>query len=673
MISKNDVLFGKYEIEALIGSGNFGEVYRVREVETDRILALKILRASASQTDFTEASLLGQLAHPNIVQFYTYEKNDRQLAFVMEYMNGGSLADLCDLEGSLSPEKATSLMIQVCKGMEFAHSKNVIHRDLKPENILINTDGKVKVADFGVAKALAEKSAASTTIGTPYYMAPEQFDGKYGIGVDVYALGCIFYHLLKGAPPFTGTHGEVVKGHLMKAPQIPAHWPQPVSELLESCLAKDPDKRPANAGMFLKQLELLAKLEEDPDATHIVKRSATMFAQKKSKDPRLVKEPEDKAAGNSAGRSNDEQAQTLVEKAEYFMDQGDFTKARKYFELAKEADNNFVSFAERTDQLEKQEKVWLHKQEAEKALSSGDLTKAQSAMKSVEQLTGEEDAWLTQFQAKISEAAEKQHQEKEEREQYLATLWHPDLKMVEIPAGTFMMGASPDDKEANDSEKPQHEVTVTKPFRMMIYPVTQDLYEKVMGNNPSSFKGDPKCPVEMVSWFDAVNFCTKLSNLERLSPYYHIEKRMSRSDNITCDLNANGYRLPTEAEWERACRAGTTGAQYGLLDEIAWHYGNSDKTTHPVGKKQANTFGLYDMLGNVWEWCNDWYVWDYYSSSPANNPAGPGSGSARVLRGGSWGDTAGTGNLRSSVRGGGYAPDSAGNCGGFRCVRDIEL
>ena len=352
MSVKGDILFGKFEVQQHVGGGTFGEVYRVKEIGTDAVLAIKLLHGKHGDTDLAEAALLRQLDHANIVKFYGYETTAEHLGFVMEYMNGGSLADLCGLEGSLSPEKATSLMIQVCKGMEFAHSKNVIHRDLKPENILINTDGKVKVADFGVAKALAEKSAASTTIGTPYYMAPEQFDGKYGIGVDVYALGCIFYHLLKGAPPFTGTHGEVVKGHLMKAPQIPAHWPQPVSELLEACLAKDPDQRPANAGLLLEQIELLSRLEEDPDATHMVKRSATMFAQKKAKGPEPVKEPEDKAAGNSAGRSNDEQAKTLVEKAEAFMDQGDFEKARRYLESAKEANGDLVAYNEWIDRLE---------------------------------------------------------------------------------------------------------------------------------------------------------------------------------------------------------------------------------------------------------------------------------------------------------------------------------
>ena len=737
MTKANDILFGKFEVQQHVGGGTFGEVYQVKEIGTDAVLAVKLLHGKHDDTDLAEAALLRQLDHANIVKFYGYETTAEHLGFVMEYMDGGSLADLCELEGSVSPEKATSLMIQVCKGMEFAHSKNVIHRDLKPENILLNTDGRVKVADFGVAKALAEKSAASTTIGTPYYMAPEQFDGKYGISVDVYALGCIFYHLLKGAPPFTGTHGEVVKGHLMKAPQIPAHWPQPVSELLKTCLAKDPDKRPADAGQLLEQIKLLAKLDEDPDATHMVKRSATMFAQKKvspSDFAKLVKQPE---AGHSAGRSNDEQAQTLANKAEAFMDRGDFARARKYLELAKEADSDYVAYAERTDRLEVQEKSWPHKQEAETALKKGDLPKAQSALETVKELAGEDDIWLGQFREKLSEILEKQRREEAENQEKLSqekeaqerreaakreklqqekaerarreaeerekqqvetkerarkrkpvksqgVTWrvfllllillavissgvfylllsgdqeteppieekatdsrktatsNPSSGMVPIPGGSFMMGCVPGDSGCGDDEKPRHRVTVDS-FYMDMYEVTQSQYEKVMGKNPSHFKNcGGNCPVESVTWNDAKTYCQK-----------------------------SGKRLPTEAEWEYAARGGKDGEKfYSDVDRIAWYSSNSGSKTHPVGQKQANGYGLYDMSGNVWEWCSDWYGEDYYSSSPANNPAGPSSGKFRVLRGGGWNGY--TRGLCASYRGR-SAPTSGYYSGGFRCVGD---
>jgi formylglycine-generating enzyme len=173
--------------------------------------------------------------------------------------------------------------------------------------------------------------------------------------------------------------------------------------------------------------------------------------------------------------------------------------------------------------------------------------------------------------------------------------------------------------------------------------VTQEQYEAVMGSNPSNFKG-PDLPVERVTWYEAVEYCNELSRQEGLDPCYS-----GSGASMLCDFTANGYRLPTEAEWEYACRAGTeTDFHTGnmthsgsspldpALDRAGWYFGNSGSTTHPVGEKEPNAFGLYDMHGNVWEWCWDWYASDYYASSPAEDPRGPASGSDRVVRGGSW-------------------------------------
>ena len=188
-----------------------------------------------------------------------------------------------------------------------------------------------------------------------------------------------------------------------------------------------------------------------------------------------------------------------------------------------------------------------------------------------------------------------------------------------IPAGTFTMGDS-----TGDEDESPHEVILTKPLKMGVHEVTQTQYEQVMGVNPSYFKGAEN-PVEKVSWEDAVEFCRKLSELPA-------EKAAG-----------NVYRLPTEAEWEHACRAGTTtkfsfGDDASNLGDYAWHRENSGRTTHPVGGKQPNAWGLYDMHGNVWEWCQD--VYGDYSSGAVTDPTGPASGSGRVYRGGRWGSTA---------------------------------
>jgi formylglycine-generating enzyme required for sulfatase activity len=216
------------------------------------------------------------------------------------------------------------------------------------------------------------------------------------------------------------------------------------------------------------------------------------------------------------------------------------------------------------------------------------------------------------------------------------------MKMALIRPGKFMMGEGDD----------RHEVTISKPFYMGVTEVTQAQYEAVMGTNPSDFKGATN-PVEIVSWNDAAEFCKKLSEKTR-----------------------QAVRLPTEAEWEYACRAGTqTAFSFGddpsALGDYAWWAKNSAKTTHPVGQKKPNAWGLYDMHGNVWEWCADWY--EAYPKGSVTDPSGPAIGDRRVLRGGSWYDylvVTGACAFRCAVRNC-FDPNPACRVIGFRCARTL--
>jgi formylglycine-generating enzyme required for sulfatase activity len=220
------------------------------------------------------------------------------------------------------------------------------------------------------------------------------------------------------------------------------------------------------------------------------------------------------------------------------------------------------------------------------------------------------------------------------------------LEMVLIPAGKFLMGSPesegveiadatggpfltgplwPDNNASNGTsdEKPQHWVRITKPFYLGRYLVTQEQWENVMGNNPSDFKG-PKNPVEQMSFEDCRLFVEKLNG----------------------KVGGGKFSLPTEAQWEYACRAGSTtrycfGEKESRPGEYAWYDENSGNKTHPVGEKKPNAWGLYDMHGNVWEWCQDWYDGGYYANSPTDDPTGPSAGSGRVLRGGGWASLAG--------------------------------
>jgi formylglycine-generating enzyme required for sulfatase activity len=233
----------------------------------------------------------------------------------------------------------------------------------------------------------------------------------------------------------------------------------------------------------------------------------------------------------------------------------------------------------------------------------------------------------------------------------------PDMALVE--GGTFQMGSN----NGNDNEKPVHTVTV-RSFYMGKYEVTQKEWREVMGSNPSNFQGDT-LPVEQVSWYDAIEYCNKLSLKEGLTPAYR-----GSGDNIICNFNATGYRLPTEAEWEYAARGGTKDyityeyAGGNSVDSVAWYDGNSDQRPHPVGTKQANSLGLYDMSGNVWEWCWDWY--GDYSGGSQSDPAGTSVGAHRINRGGSWGSAAAY--ARSAYRFG-SPPSYRITYLGFRLVR----
>lgn len=264
-----------------------------------------------------------------------------------------------------------------------------------------------------------------------------------------------------------------------------------------------------------------------------------------------------------------------------------------------------------------------------------------------------------------------------------------NIKMIKLPGGSFNMGSPSSEKGRYHFEGPVHRVKLSS-FFISETEVTQGQWKELMGSNPSEFKNRDDYPVENVSWYDAVEFCNKLSDKYGLEKVYEIDKSKKDLNNknkrdlkswlVKANFSKKGFRLPTEAEWEYACRAGTT---------TAFHFGDSLKSnmanftdskqnnsskgedqgkTTPVKSFKPNAWGLYDMHGNVYEWCWDWYSNNYYRQSPVNNPKGPVSSEYRVLRGGSWYNY--VNDLRSASRSISDPDDRYGSYG-FRITRTL--
>ncbi|MGA2867031.1 MAG: formylglycine-generating enzyme family protein [Verrucomicrobiota bacterium] len=252
----------------------------------------------------------------------------------------------------------------------------------------------------------------------------------------------------------------------------------------------------------------------------------------------------------------------------------------------------------------------------------------------------------------------------------LDLLTRSGVEMVYVPAGQFIMGQ----ERGNPDEAPAHKVMVGA-FLMDKFEVTHRLFAQAQLPNPSHWQDNPNKPVERVRWRDAKQYCNERSLLEGLKPCYN-----EKTVDWDCDFSANGYRLPTEAEWEYACRAGADNPaeldRPDKLRQLAWFADNSGQKTHPVGQKKPNAWGIYDLYGNVAEWCEDLYSPTYYRQSPAADPRGPpnsGKDAKRVIRGGSWKSAADQCRpaLRQAERTGDSDACFSTDYCGFRCVRRV--
>jgi formylglycine-generating enzyme required for sulfatase activity/serine/threonine protein kinase len=636
--------FADWTLQELLGLGGFGEVWKATNPHLPPVALKFCLDPATARFLRNEAELLGRVVsqgkHKGIVALLDTALESDPPCLKCEYVSGGDLTGLIrqwhderpnDLEG-----RVRGVMRELADIIAFAHRLNppIVHRDLKPANILVSKDESgrapssfsLKVADFGIGGIVAthalDARALATTRGrfvptamrgacTPLYASPQQERGEDpDPRDDVYALGVIWYQMLTGK--LVERPGADWRDEL-EGLRMPAE----VVGLLGRCLAVSTERRVPGAGALAEDL---AGLDGPPCRSEKPRKPAIVLMPEPEEDfDQDSDDPFDLAA----------QMQRSLRRAQHVLSQAtdlaeqyaDYAGAVKLLERLPEGfrDSGMLElFRLRRD------RVAGLRQEILAASRARRFAGLRDRIEELLELTPGDEAMR----------------------RLLATVpWEPGpvvvnsagMRLVLIGPGAFRMGAPPNELGRQAFEGPVHEVEVSTRFYLGAAPVTQEQYQKVMGVNPSHFRKVLGCdtrlfPVENVSWEDAVEFCRRLSELPG-------ERQRGRV-----------YRLPTEAEWEYACRAGTDGLPFHFGHALSAAQANFDgrhpyngsgrgdflQRTSPVESYAPNAWGLFDLHGNVWEWCQDFFDEKYYRGSPRRDPTGPARGEARVVRGGSW-------------------------------------
>ncbi|MFA6046711.1 MAG: bifunctional serine/threonine-protein kinase/formylglycine-generating enzyme family protein, partial [Phycisphaerales bacterium] len=679
------LLFGDYVILDKLGQGGMGVVLKARHRRMRRLVAIKMIsRAMMKSPDavkrfYREVEAAARLEHPNIVTAYDASEHDGVHYFAMQYVEGKDLAAVVKDHGPLGVRQAVECILQAARGLQYAHEQGIVHRDIKPANLLLDRKGTVKILDMGLARmeqaAMEERGGDRLTqsgqvMGTGDYMAPEQALNTHEADArsDIYSLGCTLYRLLTGQPPYKGeiftqlflAHREAPIPSLCEArPEVPGE----LDAIFRKMIAKCAHERQQSMTEVIADLEGFlsacrrAPMEEEPSSE-----GALAFLREFTEGATGTRQKaRAKVEHTFDNNGRPETGKDIHERLFWGLDR------RKALAIGLG-----VGAVVLVGALALGIVITIRGRDGRKTT----LRVPEGSQVAVSQ-GGQVDVTLSSFPVSRNGRGAGAEGAAQLQKQWAARLGLPlevtnsiGMKLVLISPGEFEMGSTPEeiewalaegkakfptDKYYFDrvpGEGPRHRVKITKPFYVAVYPVTQGEYEKVMGINPSAFTekqvgvstfqpplsegeakvrpGDAKRvagqdtsrhPVETVSWDDCQEFCRRLSSMP--------EEQKARRE----------YRLPTEAEWEYACRAGTTTRwccgddEDGLLD-VAWFNKNAGGMTHAVGQKKPNAWGLYDMHGNVWQWCADYYDKDYYRQSPGTDPTGPTTGSIRVARGG---------------------------------------
>ena len=644
------MILGRYRVLSELGRGGMGVVYKCFDETAGIEIALKALPPELSQNtqemnDVRENfRLVSRLVHQNIAIYRNLERDSitGNCYLIMEYVSGEDLRSWIRRkreEGGPTLENVIPIIRQVAAALDYAHGEKIIHRDIKPGNIMINEEGHVKVLDFGLAAqihtSMSRISVSSTgeTSGTAPYMAPEQWRGKVqGPAADQYALAVMTYEMLAGHLPFDNPDISVLREAVLNETPDPLEsLPRFVQTAIERAMSKDPAQRYDKCSVFATTLARgQMKSSFSGSRRTAVKGVATIPVAKPVDNPASDRSQQEKKSSERMKTPDRPSAREKVKTP-------DVPSAR-----------------------EKRLKPDVPSLEKKKRNRFGLIV---GIIAAVVVIAGVFVLLFLKTKSDRGASPEAVSAESSDDGKTIVLPGGVEMKMVKIEAGTFEMSRK--DGENYFSEV-AHEATLTRNFYLAKTEVTQAQWKAVMGTEPSNFKGDD-LPVEKVSWNDAMEFCEKLNDSGAAPDGWK-------------------FSLPTETQWEYAARGGNKSKGYKFsgsdkLDEVAWYYENSgdirltvsswsaDKleknhcTTHPVGRKKPNELGLYDMSGNVWEWCLD----DFHDRSDSltaeftrGNDEG---GSRRANRGGAWYDD--LRHCRSSIRNP-DSPDERNRYLGFR-------
>ena len=651
----------KYSVERFVARGGMGYVLK-GEIESGTAVAIKVLildgntQSQAVSRFKQEIDLLRKLHDPNVLRLISHGQEAGLFFFVMDWVDGHDLRSELPKPGK--PEtyvdyaKARDWFEQACEGLSTIHRAGVVHRDIKPSNLLLTREGKLLIADLGVAKQLNGSETSMTCTGqlpgTYFYMAPEQHYAPDLVDQrsDIYSLGFTFWELLTGVRP---------NGVNPSPPSSVNHTvPKEFDDILLAMLANSIKDRPSTMREVLRSLPPpISRPMPEQESVALPGSAADKSKSLESQPPDKPRPPAatepfvQRVAGDQSSTAPD-----YIDRLATALRQGD-ALAKERIAYLRPRIQELVAYLIRRRNL-----IGF----CIAIIACGEVSRLLDSVRPGASVTNS-----------------------------------IGMELIEIPAGKFTMG-SPEDEQGRGRSEAQVTVTLTKPFGLGKTEVTQGQWKSVMGTEPwdgqNFLQSDKDCPATHVSWDDATEFCKKLTDLER------------KSGKLKADEE---YRLPTEAQWECACRAGTTTAfSFGdesKLNAHAWWGGfdlealkkgenkagpgnaareqyahkvgtkkkilenllawmrQREQYAHKVGTKKPNPWGLHDMHGNVYEWCSDWYE---ESLSGGNDPKGPSAGSGRVIRGGYWSSRASY--CRSAYRYSSY-PTYRSNYFGFRIVR----